>query len=179
MMSLAAVHQRQPQISYGRTRGRSEADRPGPYRGSSQPPNSEQRLLKRRTGMDGARDLRHAARRFLATLKTGLALIGLAAICGGLLVALDGDEVHRALPLLSADLQPAEATVVAEGPIGALETPLEREQRAVTEYIAKRYRVSEAAVGSYVAAAYRAGAQYSVDPLLILAVMAVESRYNP
>jgi soluble lytic murein transglycosylase-like protein len=129
--------------------------------------------------MDGARDLRHAARRFLATLKTGLALIGLAAICGGLLVALDGDEVHRALPLLSADLQPAEATVVAEGPIGALETPLEREQRAVTEYIAKRYRVSEAAVGSYVAAAYRAGAQYSVDPLLILAVMAVESRYNP
>src|SRR5581483_10007696 len=75
----------------------------------------------------------------------------------------------------------AAPTVVAEGEIegSVLGTPLEREQRAVTEYIAKRYRVSEAAVGSYVATAYRAGAQYSVDPLLILAVMAVESRYNP
>jgi soluble lytic murein transglycosylase-like protein len=117
-------------------------------------------------------------RHILATLKTGLALIGFAAVCGGLLVALDGDDVRRALPLLAAEAQP-EPAVVAEGAIGAVETPLEREQRAVTEYIAKRYRVSEAAIGSYVATAYKAGAQYSVDPLLILAVMAVESRYNP
>jgi soluble lytic murein transglycosylase-like protein len=128
--------------------------------------------------MNGARDLPSIGRHILATLKTGLALIGLAAICGGLLVALDGDDVRGALPLLTAEPQP-EPALVAEGAIGALETPLEREQRAVTEYIAKRYRVSDAAVGSYVAAAYRAGAQYSVDPLLILAVMAVESRYNP
>jgi soluble lytic murein transglycosylase-like protein len=54
-----------------------------------------------------------------------------------------------------------------------------REQREMTEYIAKRYRVSESAISEYVAAAYRAGEQYSLDPLLILAVMAVESRYNP
>jgi soluble lytic murein transglycosylase-like protein len=30
-----------------------------------------------------------------------------------------------------------------------------------------------------VATAYRAGSDYSLDPLLILAVVAVESRYNP
>jgi soluble lytic murein transglycosylase-like protein len=131
--------------------------------------------------MNGARVLQRVARRSLATLHTGLALIGFAAVCGGLLVALDGDAFSRALPLLSADSPSLPGGVVAEGPIapGAVETPLEREQRAVTEYIAKRYRVSEAAVGGYVAAAYKAGAQYSVDPLLILAVMAVESRYNP
>ncbi len=71
-------------------------------------------------------------------------------------------------------------TIEVAGPIQAqVETPLEREQRVVTEYIAKRYRVSEGAVAGYVAAAYRAGEQHSVDPLLILAVMAVESRYNP
>ncbi len=128
--------------------------------------------------MNGARDVVSVGRHILATLKTGLALIGFAAVCGGLLVALDGDNVRRALPLLAAEAQP-EPAVVAEGAIGAVETPLEREQRAVTEYIAKRYRVSEAAIGSYVATAYKAGAQYSVDPLLILAVMAVESRYNP
>jgi len=61
----------------------------------------------------------------------------------------------------------------------ALDSPLEREQRVVTEYIAKRYRVSDEAVAGYVALAYQAGAQYSVDPLLILAVMAIESSYNP
>lgn len=129
--------------------------------------------------MHGARVLRSAARRTLDVLKNGLAVIGLAAICGAMLVALDADAVRRALPApLGESL--AAPTAVAEGEIeGALGTPLEREQRAVTEYIAKRYRVSEAAVGGYVATAYRAGAQYSVDPLLILAVMAVESRYNP
>ncbi len=129
--------------------------------------------------MNGATVLQRVARHSLATLHTGLALIGLAAVCAGLLVALDGDAFRRALPLLTAD--PTSVSVVAEGPIasGGIETPIEREQRAVTDYIARRYRVSEAAVSGYVAAAYRAGDQYSVDPLLILAVMAVESRYNP
>ena len=54
-----------------------------------------------------------------------------------------------------------------------------REQRAVTEFIAKRYRVAHDATAGFVAAAYRAGSEWKVDPLLILAVMAVESRYNP
>jgi soluble lytic murein transglycosylase-like protein len=69
---------------------------------------------------------------------------------------------------------------VAAGPIQPqVQTALDREQRAMTEFIAKRYRVSESAIASYVSTAYRAGEQYSVDPLLILAVVAVESRYNP
>ena len=54
-----------------------------------------------------------------------------------------------------------------------------REQRAVTEFIAKRYRVAQDATAGFVASAYRAGNEWQVDPLLILAVMAVESRYNP
>jgi soluble lytic murein transglycosylase-like protein len=49
----------------------------------------------------------------------------------------------------------------------------------VSEFIAKRYRVAEDAAGEFVAIAYRAGEQHRVDPLLILAVMAIESRYNP
>lgn len=131
--------------------------------------------------MNGARDLKRAIRHVAATLKTGLALLGFAAVCGGILAALDGDAVRHALPLVSAEAAAPAPAVIAEGAIsaGAVETPLEREQRAVAEYIAKRYRVSEAAVAGYVATAYRAGARYSVDPLLILAVMAVESGYNP
>lgn len=130
--------------------------------------------------MAGARVLRTTARRILVALRNGLAFIGFVAVCAGSLVASDGDAFRRALPLLSADAFSLSA-LVAEGPIEAngAEAPVQREQRVMTEYIAKRYRVSESAISEYVAAAYRAGEQYSLDPLLILAVMAVESRYNP
>ncbi|HZM36039.1 MAG TPA: transglycosylase SLT domain-containing protein [Burkholderiales bacterium] len=74
----------------------------------------------------------------------------------------------------------APAVAVAAGAIGPSIAPARaHEQRTVTEYIARRYRVSEVAVASFVDAAYRAGARYALDPLLVLAVMAVESRYNP
>jgi soluble lytic murein transglycosylase-like protein len=110
--------------------------------------------------------------------KSTLALIGLAAIGGLMILALQGDGIKR-MPGLGADIFFESASVVA-GPIQSQpEGPLDREQRVVTEFIAKRYRVSEAAVSAYVSTAYRVGEQYSVDPLLILAVMAIESRYNP
>ena len=110
--------------------------------------------------------------------KSMLAFIGLAAVGGLMILAVQGDGLKR-LPSLAGEglFEPA---AEVSGPIqSAVETPVEREQRLVTEFISKRYRVSEAAVSSYVEAAYRAGEQYSVDPLLILAVVAVESRYNP
>src|SRR2546430_5856243 len=116
-------------------------------------------------------------RRACTGAKTLLALIGAVAV-GGLLLLPFHDGLLR-LPALASEGFFVPSTEVA-GPIQArAETPVEREQRAVTEFIAKRYRVSEGAVAGYVAAAYRAGEQHSVDPLLILAVMAVESRYNP
>jgi soluble lytic murein transglycosylase-like protein len=127
--------------------------------------------------MAGPRVLKNTAHRILAALRNGLALVGFAAVCAGMLIGLDGDAFKRALPILSADALPL--STMAEGPIEPSETPLQREQRLMSEYIAKRYHVSESAVSGYVAVAYRAGEQYSVDPLLILAVMAVESSYNP
>ena len=112
-------------------------------------------------------------------LKAALAMIGLAAVAGLVVLGLQEDGVLGRLQAAAIDLFSQPATEVA-GPIQPrAEIALEREQRALTEYIARRYRVSEAAISSYVAVAYRAGERYSVDPLLILAVMAVESRYNP
>lgn len=110
--------------------------------------------------------------------KSTLALIGLLAVGGMMVLVLQGDGMKR-LPALGDDVF-FESSSSVTGPMQSqAETPLDREQQALTEFIAKRYRVSEAAIGGYVSAAYRAGEQYSVDPLLILAVVAVESRYNP
>jgi soluble lytic murein transglycosylase-like protein len=74
---------------------------------------------------------------------------------------------------------PVQATTIntAAGQTAAAEE--DPEQRALTEFIAKRYRVAEQAITGIVSSAYRAGAEHRVDPLLILAVVAVESRFNP
>ena len=121
---------------------------------------------------------KHLVVRAYAGAKSFLALIGLVAIGGLMLLPLQGDALMR-LPALAADTFFEPAKVVA-GPIQPqAESAVDREQRAVTEFIAKRYRVSEMAIAGYVASAYRAGEQHSVDPLLVLAVMAIESRYNP
>ena len=64
-------------------------------------------------------------------------------------------------------------------PLAEVEPPLEPRQRALAGLIARRYRVAEAASAAYVSTAYRSGRESSVDPLLVLAVIAVESRYNP
>ena len=93
-----------------------------------------------------------------------------------LLAAAPG-SLHRSEPL--AALSAFTPGLQAAGGASAAERALEREQRAVAEYIAKRWRIAETASGQFVAIAYRAGTQHSLDPLLILAVMAIESRYNP
>ena len=72
---------------------------------------------------------------------------------------------------------PRQATVISTAEEA---TPPENpEQRALAEFIAKKYRVAEEAIAGIVSSAYRAGAEHRVDPLLILAVVAIESRFNP
>ena len=50
---------------------------------------------------------------------------------------------------------------------------------AVAIIVARKYRVSQEATREFVRTAYREGARHGVDPLLIVSVMAVESRFNP
>lgn len=50
---------------------------------------------------------------------------------------------------------------------------------ALAEFLAKRYKVSQDVTLQFVQIAHAEAARVNLDPLLIMAVIAVESRYNP
>jgi hypothetical protein len=56
---------------------------------------------------------------------------------------------------------------------------LESTEASVAQYLSRRYHVADEAVRPLVLAAREAGRESQLDPLLILAVMAVESSLNP
>ncbi|MBK9244672.1 MAG: lytic transglycosylase domain-containing protein [Burkholderiales bacterium] len=58
-------------------------------------------------------------------------------------------------------------------------TAVEPAQEHVTRYLSRRYRVAEGAVRQIVGQAYATGRSLGVDPMLILAVTAIESSLNP
>ncbi|EJN10087.1 lytic transglycosylase domain-containing protein [Herbaspirillum sp. YR522] len=54
-----------------------------------------------------------------------------------------------------------------------------RQQKLVTNWLAKRYRVASDAADMLVSATYLTARDIKLDPLLILSVIAIESRFNP
>ena len=56
---------------------------------------------------------------------------------------------------------------------------LSSEMKRVRDYVARRYRVSTRALEPVLAAAETSGQSLGIDPLLIVAVMAIESSFNP
>ena len=51
--------------------------------------------------------------------------------------------------------------------------------QATVDYLSRRYRVSASAIEPLVLAAQAAGARTGLDPVLLVAVMAIESGFNP
>ncbi len=92
-------------------------------------------------------------------------------------------------PALSALMEaPAVATTAAPAveadpvPLTAAEKAMlgnAKQQEFVTNWLAKRYRVAGDATNMLVSTAYLTARDLKLDPLLILAVMAIESRLNP
>ena len=61
----------------------------------------------------------------------------------------------------------------------ALAPAEESRYRALSEFVANRYRVSQDVAFDLVSLAHRVGEHLQLDPLLIIAVIAIESRFNP
>lgn len=76
--------------------------------------------------------------------------------------------------LTEADLERTDA-VAADDAVVAFTPDMAR----VTDYLARRYKVSRAAIEPVVQSAHKAGQAVGLDPLLLIAVMGIESSFNP
>lgn len=68
-------------------------------------------------------------------------------------------------------------TAHARAPASPLK--LSPEQRKIAQFVATKYRVAVDDVQHFVAHAYRAAREFRLDPYLVLAVMSIESNFNP
>lgn len=97
------------------------------------------------------------------------------------------DHLKTVSPFASAVIEieelPVEEEVhpLAAGlmPVSAEYPSLEEQQERLARWIARRYRVAHDATNLFVATAYSTAQEMQFDPLLILAVIAIESRFNP
>lgn len=128
--------------------------------------------IQGRTNMESHDVRSHSA------VTAGLGLFWVALAIGVAVLAGHRPAPEAASPAIEAIA--SRPALIAEGAIRPVADRVqEQEQRALAEFIAKRWRIADSAAARFVSIAYRAGQQHAVDPVLILAVMAIESRYNP
>lgn len=137
---------------------------------------------------------------FFTTARHTLMMIGLCALCLGALVLAKPELAERGLalvglqdeqtvdvtdyPALATGLVPlpaAEAVAAQAAPGAGADAgeELRRQQQRVASWISRRYKVAGDATQMFVTTAYQTARELKLDPLLILSVMAIESRFNP
>lgn len=143
-----------------------------------------------------------AARGFATTMQHTLTVVGLSALAVVAVLYARPDMAHQLsdflapeqvvvaepvqAPALSALMEapatPAPVVEEAEVPLTPAEKAMlgnKKQQQFVTTWLSKRYRVAGDATDMLVSTAYLTAREIKLDPLLILAVMAIESGLNP
>ena len=133
------------------------------------------------------------ARGVLNTARNTLTVFGLSAIAMLALLYTNEDVAKRVSNMLHPEpeivaVAPADAPAPAVVEVAeAVEIPAastqhlgnSKQQQWVTNWLSKRYRVASDAANMLVSTAYMTAHEVKLDPLLILAVMAIESGLNP
>jgi len=133
-----------------------------------------------------------AARGVLNTARNTLSIFGLSAVAMLALLYSNEDVAKRVSDVLDPQpevvaVAPANPAPVAATTTTAAEAPKAdakqlgntKQQQWVTNWLSKRYRVASDAANMLVSTAYMTAHEVKLDPLLILAVMAIESGLNP
>ena len=137
------------------------------------------------------------ARGFATTMQHTLTVVGLSALAVVGVLYTRPDMAHQlsqflapgqvvvatagsaAAPQATASMAQAEA-VASNADAAEQAAPANtRQQKMVTTWLSKRYRVAGDATNMLVSTAYATATEVKIDPLLILAVMAIESGLNP
>ena len=127
------------------------------------------------------------AQGFFEITHNGFALVGLATVFSVITLSARPDLRQAGETRLMGWLQARhEATVgmpverdAIERATAANPQDLPKQQAAVAYWLSKKYRVAPEPLSALVAEAYETGARSKLDPTLILAVMAIESGFNP
>ena len=123
-----------------------------------------------------------------------LALVGLAAVAVVVFALGRADLRHQAevLALDWLQVRHEQRELASGNTLAALAEPdavaratasdpkeLNRQQSAVAHWLARRYKVAPEPISALVQEAWAMGQRAGLDPTLILAIMAIESRFNP
>src|SRR3990172_8832 len=127
------------------------------------------------------------AQGFFEITHNGFALVGLATVFSVITLSARPDLRQAGEAKLMGWLQARhEATTgmpvqrdAIERATAANPQDLPKQQPAVAYWLSKKYRAAPEPLSALVAEAYEAGARSKLDPTLILAVMAIESGFNP
>ncbi len=123
---------------------------------------------------------------FLKITHIGFAFIGLAVICGALILIAQPDLRQAGESHLLGWLQTRQGGPGVDIDVGANDRAtashpqaLPKQQAALAYWLSRKYRVAPEPLSAIVAEAHEIGLRSKLDPTLILAVMAIESGFNP
>ncbi len=124
---------------------------------------------------------------FLEITHSGFALLGLAVAFVAITLFARPDLRHEGEAQLRDWLQSRQVAVIdmptepdaIDRATASNPKDLPREQAAVAFWLSKKYKVAPEPLASLVSEAYALGQSNKIDPTLILAIMAIESSFNP